>query len=138
MQRMSTAESLRTEIEAERMGRRGLPAAGLLELIRQGKVAQAIEELLYLTPPKEFRHVVGELEQALLTGFESASAAEHAWSLEFVTDLATRLASFCRSRFAHTPAASRENCSVDLKAADLTVWPRTSPRPPASSWKISS
>ncbi len=52
---MSTAESLRAEIEAERMGRRGLPAAGLLELIRQGRVAQAIDELLFFTPPKEFR-----------------------------------------------------------------------------------
>ncbi len=72
--------------------------------------------------------MVGELEQALLTGFDSASADEHAWRLEFVTDLATRLASFVPrwnllDSARHGPAVlSREELQAwAQKAADLAV-----------------
>jgi hypothetical protein len=125
---MITAELLRTEIEEERKGRQGLPAEGLLELIRQGNVAQAIDELLFFTPPKEFRSVAGELEQGLLTRFDSASASEHSWRLEFVTDLATRLASFVprwslmdTARHGRSALSREELRAWDRRAADLAV-----------------
>jgi len=91
---MSTRDSLRAEIVEELKGRRGLPAEELLNSIRQGNVAQAIEELLFFTPPKDFPSVAGELERGLLSGFGSASPGEQVSRLEFATDLATRLASF--------------------------------------------
>ncbi len=125
---MMTAELLRAEIEEERKGRRGLPAEGLLELIRQGRVAQAIDELLFFTPPKEFRSVAGELEQGLLTRFDSATADEHAWRLEFVTDLATRLASFVprwnlldTARHGGSTLSREEIQAWERRAADVAI-----------------
>jgi hypothetical protein len=90
---MGTAESIRAKILEELKSRRGLPAEELLRSIHQGDVAQAIDEVLFFTRPKDFPSVVGELEQGLLSSFASATAREQAYSLEFATDLATRLSS---------------------------------------------
>lgn len=91
---MVTAEKLRAEILEELKGRRGMPAEELLRSIRQGNVSQAIDELLFFTAPKDFASVAEAVEQSLLSGSAPGIASEHARTLEFATELATRLSSY--------------------------------------------
>lgn len=118
---MSTAESLRAEIVEELQRRKGLSAEGLLDCIRQGNAAQAVDELLFFTPPKDFPSVVGELEQELLSGFGSALANEQAWRLEFAVELATRLGSYV-PRWNLLDAARHGRSA--LSREDVEAWAR--------------
>ncbi len=91
---MATADSLRQEILQERGTRTGLPVEELLRAIREGRTAQAIDELLFFTPPPGFASLVESLEGTLLSGLATVPPEECGWRLAFATDLATRLASF--------------------------------------------
>ena len=91
---MPTTDSLRQEILDERRTRTGLPAGDLLQAIREGATSQAIDELLFFTPPQEFASAVESLGADLLEGLATIPAEECSNRLAFATDLATRLASF--------------------------------------------
>jgi Transaldolase/Fructose-6-phosphate aldolase len=132
MTRMVTEESLRAEILEELKGRRGLSPEELLRSVRLGHVAKAIDELLFFTPPKDFASLVGDVERALRSGFVSASGDEQAWSLEFATDLATRLSSYM-PRWNLVDAARHSRSALSLeevrvcagRAKDLALWMAT-------------
>ncbi len=126
---MVTEERLRAEILEEFKGRRGLSLEELLRSIRQGNVAQAIDEVFFYTLPKDFASVVGGVERALRSGFASASGGEQAWNLEFATELATRLSSYL-PRWNLMDAARHGRSALSLeevqvwagRAKDMALW----------------
>ncbi|MCL6430317.1 MAG: transaldolase family protein, partial [Anaerolineae bacterium] len=90
---MSVLESLQTRIRREREGQQPRAASELVEAIHSGRVQEARDNLLFFTPPAEFRGRLAALRQALESSLSAAGKNEQGQTLRFLADMAISLRS---------------------------------------------
>lgn len=91
---MSVLETLRARIRREREAQRPRAASELAQAVNSGRVLEARDNLLFFTPPAEFRQRLAALRQALESGLATAGKKEQEHTLRFLADMAISLRSY--------------------------------------------
>lgn len=91
---MTIQEQLKERIRQERQRRARFTDLDLLASIQAGRVQEAIEQLIFFTPPAQFGASLAWLRPALNARLATANANERERTLRFAAELALALASF--------------------------------------------